>query len=41
MGFFVLAPRLPVGRRRAMVTAMATSGVLMASLGACFLGRVF
>jgi hypothetical protein len=41
MGFGVLAPRLPEGRRRVVVAAMTASGFLMASLGACFLGRVF
>jgi hypothetical protein len=41
MGVYVLAPRMPEGRRRAVVTAMAASGGLMVSLGGCFLGRVF
>jgi hypothetical protein len=41
MGLLVLAPRLPEGRRRAVVVAMAGSGGLMLSLGGCFLGGVF
>jgi len=41
MALLVLAPRLPQGRRRAVVTAVAGSGALLVSVGGCFLGRVF
>ena len=40
-GFVVLAPRLPEGRRRVVVAAMATSGLMVAILGGCFLARLF